>query len=368
MLNKKNINESKFDVYSKKEQEKFFKSFGKYFSNKKVDELFKTSIIKLSDIIETDKNSVRTRGIDVETVNKLSEQIKLNNWNPFEENSYMPFLEKIKVGNKTKYSCIFGHHRLLAFIKTKQKNITAMVCLEPISEKVKTLIQLKENSEYDTVSGKKPKNYSTKCDDFRSTSRMISEGHLKNDFKSVIDFAIDMGFLPSKNKKETKRNFYNNVQTEISKSGSSKLSHDYVHSYCEDDAKSFLDNVVPQYIKERNNIHITTCKKINGNDGDYIYRLFEKFAACKDDPLKKNLFVACNYRGMEPKEILPAFDKKEKSFKDFLELCYKVVEMNEEKPFLGKNGRIKLIRLPQLLKERENPEKFFLDQMLNYTI
>lgn len=265
--------------------------------------------------LKDNTNSVRPSGEHVDIVTKIVELIENGEYDPYR---YIPPILERSGMNDGSYVIISGHHRFKAH---RALELTTMECavVKFKSERDRSLWRQLENTDgFDGF----VKNVTSREDNIKIVSDLVSRGIISSDRKSIQDYIIDANIVTKKAEKSI-----NTIVNDVLKKTGNHNTYDYVHSWDSAEKKEVIE-VLQNKFPDKKILSVTFKEE---KDIDYDHRtILQVTDSFIQDPTRPIVVVyAVNGADKEKIETIREF-KPTYLVPNFMDRWSKVIELQNK--------------------------------------
>lgn len=265
--------------------------------------------------LKDNTNSVRPSGEHVDIVTKIVELIENGEYDPYR---YIPPILERSGMNDGSYVIISGHHRFKAH---RALELPTMECavVKFKSERDRSLWRQLENTDgFDGF----VKNVTSREDNIKIVSDLVSRGIISSDRKSIQDYIIDANIVTKKAEKSI-----NTIVNDVLKKTGNHNTYDYVHSWDGAEKKEVIE-VLQNKFPDKKILSVTFKEE---KDIDYDHRtILQVTDSFIQDPTRPIVVVyAVNGADKEKIETIREF-KPTYLVPNFMDRWSKVIELQNK--------------------------------------
>jgi hypothetical protein len=265
--------------------------------------------------LKDNTNSVRPSGEHVDIVTKIVELIENDEYDPYR---YIPPILERSGMNDGSYVIISGHHRFKAH---RALELPTMECavVKFKSERDRSLWRQLENTDgFDGF----VKNVTSREDNIKIVSDLVSRGIISSDRKSIQDYIIDANIVTKKAEKSI-----NTIVNDVLKKTGNHNTYDYVHSWDSAEKKEVIE-VLQNKFPDKKILSVTFKEE---KDIDYDHRtILQVTDSFIQDPTRPIVVVyAVNGADKEKIETIREF-KPTYLVPNFMDRWSKVIELQNK--------------------------------------
>ena len=280
--------------------------------------------------LKDNNNTVRPSGEHIDIVTKMVELIENGEYDPYR---YIPPIVERSGINSDNYVIVSGHHRFKAH---RALELPTMECavVKFKSERDRSLWRQLENTDgFDGF----VKNVTSREDNIRVVSDLVSRGIISNDRKSIQDYIIDANIVTKKAEKSI-----NTIVNDVLKNTGNHNTYDYVRTWDSAEKKEVIEVLQNKFPDKK--FVSATFKELE--DIDYDHRtMLQVVDSFVEDPTRP-IVVVYAVNGANKEKIEDIRDHKPKRLvSSFMERWTKVIDL-QNKGF-DLNKMVTLDPLPQ---------------------
>ncbi len=280
--------------------------------------------------LKDNNNTVRPSGEHIDIVTKMVELIENGEYDPYR---YIPPIVERSGINSDNYVIVSGHHRFKAH---RALELPTMECavVKFKSERDRSLWRQLENTDgFDGF----VKNVTSREDNIRVVSDLVSRGIISNDRKSIQDYSIDANIVTKKAEKSI-----NTIVNDVLKNTGNHNTYDYVRTWDSAEKKEVIEVLQNKFPDKK--FVSATFKELE--DIDYDHRtMLQVVDSFVEDPTRP-IVVVYAVNGANKEKIEDIRDHKPKRLvSSFMERWTKVIDL-QNKGF-DLNKMVTLDPLPQ---------------------
>lgn len=265
--------------------------------------------------LKDNTNSVRPSGEHVDIVTKIVELIENGEYDPYR---YIPPILEQSGMNDGSYVIVSGHHRFKAH---RALELPTMECavVKFKSERDRSLWRQLENTDgFDGF----VKNVTSREDNIKIVSDLVSRGIISSDRKSIQDYIIDANIVTKKAEKSI-----NTIVNDVLKKTGNHNTYDYVHSWDSAEKKEVIE-VLQNKFPDKKILSVTFKEE---KDIDYDHRtILQVTDSFIQDPTRPIVVVyAVNGADKEKIETIREF-KPTYLVPNFMDRWSKVIELQNK--------------------------------------
>jgi hypothetical protein len=280
--------------------------------------------------LKDNNNTVRPSGEHIDIVTKMVELIENGEYDPYR---YIPPIVERSGINSDNYVIVSGHHRFKAH---RALELPTMECavVKFKSERDRSLWRQLENTDgFDGF----VKNVTSREDNIRVVSDLVSRGIISNDRKSIQDYIIDANIVTKKAEKSI-----NTIVNDVLKNTGNHNTYDYVRTWDSAEKKEVIEVLQNKFPDKK--FVSATFKELE--DIDYDHRtMLQVVDSFVEDPTRP-IVVVYAVNGANKEKIEDIRDHKPKRLvSSFMERWTKVIDLQNNGFDLNK--MVTLDPLPQ---------------------
>jgi len=280
--------------------------------------------------LKDNNNTVRPSGEHIDIVTKMVELIENGEYDPYR---YIPPIVERSGINSDNYVIVSGHHRFKAH---RALELPTMECavVKFKSERDRSLWRQLENTDgFDGF----VKNVTSREDNIRVVSDLVSRGIISSDRKSIQDYIIDANIVTKKAEKSI-----NTIVNDVLKNTGNHNTYDYVRTWDSAEKKEVIEVLQNKFPDKK--FVSATFKELE--DIDYDHRtMLQVVDSFVEDPTRP-IVVVYAVNGANKEKIEDIRDHKPKRLvSSFMERWTKVIDL-QNKGF-DLNKMVTLDPLPQ---------------------
>jgi hypothetical protein len=280
--------------------------------------------------LKDNNNTVRPSGEHIDIVTKMVELIENGEYDPYR---YIPPIVERSGINSDNYVIVSGHHRFKAH---RALELPTMECavVKFKSERDRSLWRQLENTDgFDGF----VKNVTSREDNIKVVSDLVSRGIISSDRKSIQDYIIDANIVTKKAEKSI-----NTIVNDVLKNTGNHNTYDYVRTWDSAEKKEVIEVLQNKFPDKK--FVSATFKELE--DIDYDHRtMLQVVDSFVEDPARPIVVVyAVNGANKEKIEDIREFKPKH-LVSSFMERWTKVIDL-QNKGF-DLNKMVTLDPLPQ---------------------
>ena len=280
--------------------------------------------------LKDNNNTVRPSGEHIDIVNKMVELIENGEYDPYR---YIPPIVERSGINSDNYVIVSGHHRFKAH---RALELPTMECavVKFKSERDRSLWRQLENTDgFDGF----VKNVTSREDNIKVVSDLVSRGIISSDRKSIQDYIIDANIVTKKAEKSI-----NTIVNDVLKNTGNHNTYDYVRTWDSAEKKEVIEVLQNKFPDKK--FVSATFKELEDIDYDHrtMVQVVDSFV---EDPTRP-IVVVYAVNGANKEKIEDIRDHKPKHLvSSFMERWTKVIDL-QNKGF-DLNKMVTLDPLPQ---------------------
>ena len=280
--------------------------------------------------LKDNNNTVRPSGEHIDIVTKMVELIENGEYDPYR---YIPPIVERSGINSDNYVIVSGHHRFKAH---RALELPTMECavVKFKSERDRSLWRQLENTDgFDGF----VKNVTSREDNIKVVSDLVSRGIISSDRKSIQDYIIDANIVTKKAEKSI-----NTIVNDVLKNTGNHNTYDYVRTWDSAEKKEVIEVLQNKFPDKK--FVSATFKELEDIDYDHrtMVQVVDSFV---EDPTRP-IVVVYAVNGANKEKIEDIRDHKPKHLvSSFMERWTKVIDL-QNKGF-DLNKMVTLDPLPQ---------------------
>lgn len=265
--------------------------------------------------LKNNSNSVRPSGEHIDVVTKMVELIENDEYDPYR---YIPPIVEPSSVKSDSYVIVSGHHRYKAH---QALELDTMECaiVKFKTERDRSLWRQLENTDgFDGF----VKNVTSREDNIKIVSDLVSRGIISSDRKSIQDYIIDANIVTKKAEKSI-----NTIVNDVLKNTGNHNTYDYVRSWDSGEKKEVIEVLQNKFPDKK--FVSATFKELE--DIDYDHRtMLQVVDSFVEDPTRP-IVVVYAVNGANKEKIEDIRDHKPKHLvSSFVERWSKVIDLQNK--------------------------------------